>query len=113
MSYCEIPEFFQETRQKAKKEHICFECGAPIFQNEFYFKSTGKWNGEVSQYKQHTWCRAACTHLSKMDYDGCIAFGELFDSWGEIYYRKSPELKKLRGYMAKVLWNQKRRLRKR
>lgn len=108
--YCDFepPEFFNETRHKAKKEHVCCECWTKILPGEFYFKSSGKWDGELRSYKQHTWCRAACTHLSDNDVDGCIAFEGMSEAWDNLDDRRHKDFKKLRTYIAKVLWHKRK-----
>lgn len=109
--YCDFdgPEFFNETFQKSRKEYKCCECGYEIKKGEKYWRSVGKWDGEIQVYKQHKFCRAACTHLSKLNWDGCIPFGYMMDEWNEINdtWTKEQKLKykMVRHYMAKVKLN--------
>lgn len=101
---CEYPEFFKETKQKARKNYLCCECGAYILNGESYWKSTGKWAGEVKSFHQHTWCRALCTNISYRVGE-CFAFGNMFDEFIEYCFNeKVPENKKLRDLMARVKW---------
>jgi hypothetical protein len=115
--YCNYDtEFFSETKQKAKKQYVCCECGSPIFAGEPYWISTGKWEGVIDTFKQHPWCRAACTHFREFQGD-CLPFGALMEAWGEyaIDLRSKAvrqKYPKLRRYMAKVLIEQRRRERK-
>lgn len=44
-------EFYQERIQKAKKEHICCECGETILPGQNYKKCVGSWEGEFFTYK--------------------------------------------------------------
>lgn len=62
MSYCECdtdydaPEFFSEHVAKARKQHRCCECGGPILPGEQYHNRTGKWDGEVTTYRECAPC---------------------------------------------------------
>lgn len=74
---CELPEAYVEKTVKAIKDHQCCECRGTIKAGERYTLHSGIWSGEPASYK----ICADCTHLrceiSKMDDDGCVAFGQL------------------------------------
>ena len=47
---CE-PDFYNDTRRRARKVHQCEECGREIAAGEEYEFVTGKWDGSISVYK--------------------------------------------------------------
>lgn len=47
----EAPDCFTETDRKARKEHLCFECGRTIQPGETYRYESGIWEGEAKSYK--------------------------------------------------------------
>jgi len=49
--YDEDADFYDERNPRAKKEHICCECGETIKVGETYNKVTGKWDGNICSYK--------------------------------------------------------------
>lgn len=53
----ETPEFCEESRPKAAKEHRCCECRGTIYTGEIYHLLKGVWNGEFQTYKTCTDCR--------------------------------------------------------
>ena len=50
------PEFYTETRPKAKKEHCCCECKKTINVGDEYVRITGKWDGVCRTYKTCLHC---------------------------------------------------------
>lgn len=50
------PEFYTETRPKAKKEHCCCECKKTINVGDEYVRITGKWDGVCRTYKTCSHC---------------------------------------------------------
>ena len=72
------PEFYTETRPKAKKSYKCCECGKAINAGEQYVRRSGKWDGEFSTYLTCT----RCEHLRDLMYvkfDFACGFGGLFE----------------------------------
>lgn len=53
----EPPDFFSESRPKARKEHQCDECLRAIAVGEKYRRGAGKWDGEIC-------VRTTCSHCS-------------------------------------------------
>lgn len=102
---CDVPEFCNVVDRKARKQHKCCECRAPIRIGETYVNCTGKWDGKVDTFRQHMHCADACRYIRDHDMNddgGCIPFGGLFDWYGEVYYRRELP-KEFRDLMAKVL----------
>jgi len=46
------PEFYEEKRCIARKPHVCCETGRTIRPGEIYWRCTGVWEGDFSQFKQ-------------------------------------------------------------
>jgi hypothetical protein len=63
---CEA-EFHTEKEVKARKTHICYECGREINKGEIYEKVFGKWDG--------------LTHTYKTCFDCLSVRNEFFCSW--------------------------------
>lgn len=100
---CTIPEFCSVVERKARKTYKCCECGSPIRVGELHVVCTGKWDGALSTYRQHTHCAEACRYIRDElnDDEGCIGFGTLLDWYGEIFHRRDLP-KEFRSLMAKV-----------
>jgi hypothetical protein len=49
-------EFCAVTTRKARKPHVCCECGCPIQPGEQYESVTGKWEGEILRMKTCLLC---------------------------------------------------------
>lgn len=85
MSVCERPEFSGIRRVKARKQHRCCECRAPIAVGETHYAIVGKWDGEMMTFRQHDECCRACRYIRDVfnrdehPSETCIAFGDLFD----------------------------------
>jgi len=58
------PEFYKETRPKAKKEHRCCECKRVIHVGDEYVRAYGKWDGVCEAFKT---C-LHCENLRKLMY---------------------------------------------
>ena len=48
----EIPSAFKTETRRARKHHLCCECGTAIAVGDRYQYSSGIWDGEPSDYKQ-------------------------------------------------------------
>lgn len=77
---CDWPEFCSVRDRMAKKVHVCCECLLPIIPGETYVNISGKWEGKISEYKQHQLCAEACRAFREYD-KNCVPFGML---WGRI-----------------------------
>jgi hypothetical protein len=99
MSYCEMPEFYREHRCKARREHRCCETGRTIRKGEYYWRCTGKWDGEFRAYKQsesayhfarhlnidiHGECEAGFGYVSDDICSNCLETEDLYVIWHEI-----------------------------
>lgn len=75
--YCDVyPDFFSERVSVSRQEYRCCECGFKINKGQKYWYCVGKWEGDVSSYKQHIECRDACYKIQKHQGE-CIPFGGL------------------------------------
>lgn len=114
MSYCEWPEFYNETFPKARKVYQCCECHAPISLGETHLHYRGKWNDKFSQGRQHMICRELCMLIRDDFNEGeCIGFGDLFYYWPDlnVHYprnRSSETVMIARGLMAKIRWRERK-----
>lgn len=78
---CELPEFANAADVRARKDHKCCECRATIRRGERYTRCSGKWDGQVSTYKQHDLCARACEFYRDNIGEDCLPFGSLFEWW--------------------------------
>lgn len=78
---CESPEFFVEKMRKARKEHICDECGSVIDKGEFYQHVSAKWDGVVQTVKTCEFCKDVRIMAENFYYeDGiCVPYCSLWD----------------------------------
>lgn len=65
-------DFFDERTVKARKEHVCGECGEIIKSGEEYSCAAGKFEGCFETHKTCRHCRQIAKNF------GCFNFGELF-----------------------------------
>lgn len=108
-----MPDFFSERISKARKETKCCECGKKIQKGQKYWYCAGKWDGEMSYYRQHIECRDACYAIQKHIQD-CIPFGGLWEylseygtTWDEntdTLREKCDHEKKIRRLYAEGHW---------
>ena len=71
-----MPEFFNETRPKARAAHRCCECWRTIKPGDSYVRAVGKWDGYFDTFKISTRCdRLRNKILKKTGY--AIGFGYL------------------------------------
>ncbi len=73
---CYETAFYSETLAKARKPHVCCECGEAIPVGVIYQRATGKSDGEVWTAKS---C-AACAEIRKAFVCGSWTFGMLWES---------------------------------
>lgn len=110
--YCDVPEFYATSEPVARKQHKCCECKAPILIGEKHVYCRGKWDGELSTYRQHSLCCQACEWIrDKLGDGGCIGFGMLNEEFGEIrhdYDKDHQRMKPLRDMMARILWRERK-----
>lgn len=57
VDYADHPEFYSHSVRKAKKSHICDECGREILPGERYDYASGKADGEM-------WFAKTCIHCT-------------------------------------------------
>jgi hypothetical protein len=99
--WCEIPEFFSESQQVARKEHVCCECDGVIHIGEWYLNCRGKWDGEIGVYKQHMLCAFACIAIRDYQDGECIPFGYLREWLSAVDVLRLPKANRLlRAYIA-------------
>lgn len=51
-----MPSFCNQIHRVAKKTHICTECGGEILPLDVYEYVSGKWDGDIRQFKTCTHC---------------------------------------------------------
>jgi len=71
-----------ETRRKARKAHVCDECGLQIPVGAFYIYTSGIDESGPCSFKQHEECHALLT-MHALDDDGCWLYGTLREFAGE------------------------------
>lgn len=127
MSRCEPPEFYSEDFPRARKQHPCVECHAPILIGEKHLYYRGKWDGEFNTGRQHMLCREICMELNQESqyWDGTceIGFGALWEHWREQWQSARRHMQTnhyaealpVRRKIAQIIWRQRkhRTLRKR
>ena len=82
--YCTLddrPSVYWETNPKARKKHICCECGSEISPGEKYHKFTGIWDGELNSFKTCSICESIKVEVLAEDVE-CITFGCLWETVG-------------------------------
>lgn len=103
---CEIPEFYCHKEPKARKEHRCCECKAPINKGEVHFFVSMKYEGEISTERQHLDCMNACMEVRSYQ-DECVYYGGLKEWWAECRMDRSVardhDLKDFRHLFARIL----------
>ena len=79
---CEMASCYGCEVRKARKHHICCECGCSIVIGEKYHYHHGVWNGSGASYKVCMGCEDLRKDLNvDQRYDEQICFGQLSDSW--------------------------------
>lgn len=84
----EGPTFSTESYPKARKPHVCEECGAVIGIGEQYQRVDGIWFGQFQNHKTCMFCakvRIYAESAFEMGYDEGICFGELWECVGMDY----------------------------
>jgi len=105
VSYCEYPEFYDETFPRAAKEHVCCECKIPIKPREGHLHWRAKWDGDFASGRQHLVCRELCMKLrSNEQIEDCVPFGYLFEEWGNIFWTRKDRGRVERRLMAQIKW---------
>lgn len=74
------PEFCSEKLVRARKPHICGECGDPIQPGDLHEYVTGKWDGCFSD---HRTC-ARCLNV-RHDYFESWIYGEMVEAFQETH----------------------------
>ena len=114
---CELPSFYITSELVARKSHRCCECSSLILPGEKYLLCSGRWDNQISRYRQHLICAEACMLIrdSFNDHE-CIPFGGLMEFWDEMRplprgprWAADDSTRKLRGLMAQILRLRRRR----
>ncbi len=77
----ESPSICNESYPKARKKHICCECGSLIAVGEKYQKITGLWD-DFQTFKTCSFCadmREEARDSPYLNYDEGIPFGQLWE----------------------------------
>lgn len=80
MSFCEcdyddLPSVHDVREHKARKEHICSECGKKIMPGETYRYIFGVWHNEPDVFKHCEACADLWDSFKELGY--CTVYGEL------------------------------------
>lgn len=100
-----VADFYKWSEPIARKEHRCCECNAPILKGEKHFYARGKWEDELSTFRQHLLCCQACMFVrDKLNDYECIPFCMLKDWYAEYArdFRKNATFKELVRMMVKI-----------
>lgn len=109
MRFCDFegPEIYSDSEPRAKKQHRCEECRAPILVGERHYYYAGKWDGDFSSGRQHTLCLQACVYVrDKIQGGECIPFGGLKEFMAEVNFssddRKNPKWARVRAMFSEI-----------
>jgi hypothetical protein len=82
----ESPQFYFETRRRARKPRRCCECGRAIPSGETYVRKAGKWDGRTASYDTHLACEDLRDFIEEVvcGGHGHIYIGGLSDEIGEV-----------------------------
>lgn len=69
------PDVFKTTYHKARKHHVCYECGSQIKPGETYEYIFGVWDGNSDSF--HTCEKCADLRDSMTEIGYCMTFGNL------------------------------------
>ena len=75
----QYPEFFEEKKRKAIKQHKCSECRRMIDLGEIYSYIVGKWEGHFDTFKMCT----DCLSIRESFFCEGFSFGGMMESLGE------------------------------
>ena len=67
MCDCDMPEFFDANIVRARKQHVCYECGTSIRIGDSYWVSSGKWNGCFEMFHTCIDCEVLRQRLTAAD----------------------------------------------
>ena len=101
---CEPWAIYNEARRKARKTHICEECGRGIAAGEEYLRIEGLCDGKWSTYKLCQHCDAASTVMRVMCNGWPLGdlWQELVEHWAD-GYRSVPFARLIAG--VKLRWH--------
>ena len=75
------PEFYRNKDHTAKKQYKCCECNKPITPGQRYRRTSGKWEGDVREFKTCESCSDIWDNLTALGY--CITHEELSEFYQE------------------------------
>lgn len=92
MCDCDLPYFFETYTVKARKTHVCYECGTPIAIGDSYWVSSGLWDRRTGVETFHTCIecedlRARLATESKC----CVPYGEIYEHLMEQRHGWGPD----------------------
>lgn len=77
----DLPKIYNENIVKARKQHVCCECGSIIDHGEKYHITTGLWD-TFETYRQCLTCRAVWDEAQDKIIDLCIPYESLWETVG-------------------------------
>lgn len=82
--YDSYPSFFKEKWVKARKDHICCECGETIKKGELYENVVGVWKGDFHNFKT---C-APCARIRE-DFFCSWTYGMLWEDLYQFFFEQA------------------------
>jgi len=98
---CEMASCYGCEVRKARKRHICYECGCEIVAGERYHYHHGVWDGSGRSYKVCMGCEGLRTDLNvDQRYDEQICFGQLQEAWFNLIENQDKDMDDFRAEIA-------------
>jgi hypothetical protein len=77
------PDIYDARERRARRRHVCDECGEVIEPGERYYHHSNLSDGEWSHYKTCEFCEHDADIVA--DAGLCWRLGELEDAWKEMW----------------------------
>lgn len=77
------PAFYDRSTPRARKQHICEECGVTIQPGETYERVVGKWDGHLSTFATCERCHDLRQYVENSVPCFCWAHGSMLDDAAE------------------------------
>jgi hypothetical protein len=108
--YCDgdAPDFYRCDERRARKQYHCCECSASIEAGELHYYISGKWEGQLSTFRQHLLCGQACMLIRDELGGECVPFGALgeaiddLEEWEARQDKYRAPWRRLRRLMARI-----------
>lgn len=77
------PEFYRNKTVKARKTHVCCECGKPIQVGDRHEIAVGKWDGTFDQFRTCCFCSKICDLLFSCGHSYGQMYENLYEQFGD------------------------------